>query len=452
MKLDKHLIAAAAGVLVSMVSLGAWAQEKTVIGAEKAGNKENTIPAWVGNEPAAPGWTFGKNRMDYWKHKDEKPLAVIDASNVEKYADKLTPGQINLVRTIKDYTMPIYPSHRTCGYSDFILQNTKANVGKAKIAADGWSLEAASLPGVPFPEPKSGIEAVWNFLVRYQGVAADMASGTTYVSPAPGSDQGLAVGWSQLFYYPWSAKGTFTPSSDGGIQMGVYYGYTKPAALAGQAVVQRFFFNKETESFFYFTGQRRVRRLPSYAYDAPQIGYENQYPADMPFIFVGNPDRFDWKIVGKKEVYVPYNNFKHSDVSATLAEAMKPKFVSADFRRYELHRVWEIEGTVKEGVRHSAPKKTLYLDEDTWAALVGDDYDAQGKLWRSKEAGARPTWEINACTALVQANFYDFNSGRYVSDPVLHGGKDINSMAESTDKRLQPNYFTAETLRANSER
>ncbi len=441
--------------LVAFAGTAGAQSDLTPIGATRAGNKEGTIPAWEGVDQPLPGWSYGKVRGDFWKYKDEKPILVIDASNVDKYADNLTAGQINMLKTFKGYTMPVYPSHRNCGFPDQVVNNTKAEGGKAKIAADGWSLENAILPGVPFPAPKSGIEAIWNHLIHYSGLAADYPAGFTYVSPAPGSDKGIRVGWNQLLVYPWGDKeGAHDTKSNAGLEVGVYYTYNTPAALAGQAIVQRYYFGADTETFYYFPGQRRVRRLPAYAYDAPLIGFENQYPADMSFIFIGNPDRFDWKLVGKKEIYVPYNNFKTANFKANWDDMAKPGFVSADFRRYELHRVYEVIGTVKAGVRHSAPKKTVYLDEDTWNAVVGDDYDAQGKLWKSKETGVRPFWEVNSCNSAVQWNFYDFSSGRYVVDNTVVGtGKDLRVFSDSSqDPRLKPSYFTAETLRANSER
>ncbi len=196
-----------------------------------------------------------------------------------------------------------------------------------------------------------------------------------------------------------------------------------------------------------------MRRLPSYAYDAPLIGFENQYPADMFQIFSGNPDRFDWKIVGKKEVYVPYNNFEAHNFKRKVQDVFGPTFVSPEVRRYELHRVWVIEATVKSGVRHLTPKKTVYLDEDTWLAVLGDDYDAQGKLWKTKEIPVVPIWEIGACQALATQVFYDFSSGRYVVDNTPYNNtKDFRFFAEHSDPRMKDNFFTAEKLRAVSER
>lgn len=454
-KFQSQLNAIAFAAAWALVSLAGHAQTLTPMGAEKAGNKDGSIPEFQGWETPLQGWEHGKPRLQSWKHKAEKPLFVIDASNVDKYVDKLTPGQVQMLKTLNGYTMPVYRTKRTCSYPDFIYANTKANQGgKAKIGSDGWSLEDAVLPGVPFPSPKSGIEAMWNFLTRYSGVGADFPEGWSFISPAPGHTTGIQPGWQQFQYFPWAAKGMNSSKADGNLLMGVYYAFRVPAALAGQAIVQRQFFDKDNESFYYFTGQRRVRRLPSYAYDAPVIGFENQYPVDMSYVFTGNPDRFNWKIVGKKEVYVPYNNFALNDNTAKLEEVLGPHFVAASHRRYELHRVWHIEGTVKDNVRHSAPKKTIYLDEDTWLALAGDDYDVQGKLWRHKEQSILPHWEASACTNQGQGTFYDFTSGRYAADVVLLGTKkDVRILTEvSQDSRLKSNFFTAETLRTNSER
>jgi hypothetical protein len=457
MKPNRVVPTAVMAFSLGMSAQTAFAQsagELTAVGAEKGANKDNSIPAWGGVEKPTGAWAFGKYRGDFWKHKAEKPLFVIDASNVDKHADKLTPGQVHLIKTNKGYSMPIYPSHRTCGLPDAVLANTAKNAaGKARIGANGWSLEDAALPGVPFPQPKSGVEAVWNFLMRYQGVAVEFPALWTAVSPVPGSEKGIATNAAQFFYYPWAAKGTHSPKDDGGIQGAVYYAFNQPAGLAGQAIVQRLFFDKDNEAFYYFPGQRRVRRLPSYSYDAPLIGFENQYPVDQSFVFFGLPDRFDWKIAGKKEIYIPYNNFQTAKFDVPLSDALKPTFVSPDVRRYELHRVWEIVGTVKPGVRHASPKKTLYLDEDSWIAAAGDDYDAQGKLWRTKENNIVPLWEVSACASFMQQNFYDFASGRYVADGVQHGTqKGSRAYGEGEDPRMKLNFYTAETLRANSER
>jgi hypothetical protein len=455
--------AVAALMTLGLLSTSAWpvgpadvarlGQDLTPAGAVKAGNKDGTIPEFSGVSKPLPGWSLGKVRADYWQYKSEKPLFIIDASNVDKYADKLTPGQIQMLKQVKGYTMPVYPSHRECGIPDAVAQNTKEGALKASIASNGWSLQNATLPGVPFPIPETGIQVMWNWLVGYQGAASEYESGYTYVSPRPGSSNPIITRYKQLTYYPWAKTGQHTPQGDSGMQSGVYYLYTEPAALAGQGTIQRYYFSEPSDTYYYFTGQRRVRRLPAYSYDAPLIGYENQYPADISFVFFGNPDRFDWKLVGKKEVYIPYDTLGMQKFDAKLSDVTDPNFVAASVRRYELHRVWEIEGTVKSGMRHSTPKKTLYVDEDSWMIAVGDDYDAQGKIWKAKENYIAPEWDLGSCVP-VSAVYNDLISGRYILDETVIGtGKDIKFFPPgSTDPRLKDSFFTGENLSAISDR
>jgi len=428
-------------------------QDLTSVGAEKAANKDGSIPEFSGMSKPAAGWSYGKLREDFWKYKTEKPLFVIDASNVDKYADRLTPGQIQMIKQVKGYTMPVFPTHRECGVPDSIAANTKATAGKSALGKNGWALENAVLPSVPFAEPQTGIEVMWNWLMRYQGLASEWPDGYTVVSPRPGTTAPITTRWNQLIYFPWVDKPTTGHLDSEALQNGFYYLYSEPAALAGQGTIQRYYYGKDVDTFYYFTGQRRVRRLPMYAYDAPLIGYENQYPADISFVFYGNPDRFDWKLVGKKEVYIPYNGFGMQRFNTKLSEAMEANSINPNMRRYELHRVWEVEGTVKSGVRHSTPKKTLYIDEDSWWVAVGDDFDAQGKIWKAKENYITPQWELGACASSASV-YNDLISGRYVLDESIIGtGKDIRSYpAGSKDPRFKDGFFTAENLSAISDR
>ena len=457
----KFQIRSCLSALALLLGSAAWAagpvdrlgRDLTPAGGEVAGNRDNTIPAWEGEIAPLPGWSQGKVRADYWKYKAEKPLFSIDAGNVDKYAARLAPAQIAKIRGTQGYRMDVYPSHRNCGLPNFVQANTKAGAAQSRIGADGWSLEAAVLPSVPFPFPQSGIEAMWNFLARYQGVAAEWPNGTTYISGTPGSGRDIVVKWLQLNYYPWAARGAHSPKDYGGLANGTFYPIYEPVALAGQALITRYYFGRDPEPFYYFTGQRRVRRLPTYAYDAPIIGSENQYPTDEMLLFYGNPDRFDWKLAGKKEFYTPYNGFPLTNFNAKIADVFGPAFLNPAYRRYELHRLWVLEGTVKAGMRHSAAKKVLYLDEDSWNIAIGEDYDSAGKIWRLNEEPVLPAWEIHACVSGPLTNLNDLISGRYVADMTVIEGTDLKFYTDpSEDRRLKDSFFTPENLRSIMER
>ncbi len=426
----------------------------TPLGAEMAGSKDGRIPAWKNEPQASEGWAWGKLRKDFWKYKNDKSQYTINAANMAQHADLLTPGQMALLKQNPGFQMDVYPTRRSCGVPDFVAENTRKNAGTAKLGADGWSLKSAVVPGTPFPLPASGAQAMMNMKMRYRGIGVEFQNGFTMVSPRRGSEDWIMAGFEQNYYFPAGKKGSNNLSETGNVEYYTYFTYKSPAALAGQALAANVYLdNPSSETFYYFPGQRRVRRLPAYAYDAPLIGYENQYPADISFVFYGNPDRFDWKIVGKKEVYVPYNGFAMQRFTTKLEDAMGPTSVKAGMRRYELHRVWEVEGTVKAGVRHATPKKTLYLDEDTWLVAVGDDYDAQGKIWKAKENYITPQWEIGACASAASV-YNDLISTRYVLDETVIGtGKDLKFHAPgSADPRLKDGYFTGENLGAISDR
>ena len=428
-------------------------KDLTAAGAEPGASKDGAVPAFTGTEAPAAGWAWGKKRLDSWKYKAEKPLYSIDAGNVDKYADKLSPGQVALVKQTKGYRMDVYPSHRSCGIPDFVADNTKKNVEAGKLKANGWALQEAALPGFPFPMPENGAQAMWNAKMRYRGLALDYKNVITAASPRKGSDEWIKAYSEQTNYFPWGGKGTTMFSKTKEIENYVYYGYSAPAALAGQALAITIYTEAPTETFYYFPGQRRVRRMPTYAYDAPQIGFENQYTLDEPYVFNGALDRFDWKLAGKKELLVPYNSFGAYDFGAKFEDVAQRDFIAADHRRYEMHRVWVVEATVKAGMRHMAPKRTFYLDEDSWAPLVADDYDGQGKLWKVREGYQIPVYETGSCDVSAFAQ-YNLLEGRYVFDE--HGvgtGKDVRWITEQGgNPKLTPAFYTSENLRSVSER
>ncbi|CAG4906144.1 DUF1329 domain-containing protein [Paraburkholderia saeva] len=439
-------------VLTGLLGAMAGSALADTTGMDKAASADGKIPAYAGPQASPVDWSYGKVRGDFWKHKGEKPLYSIDASNVDKYADRLTPGQIQLVKQKKGYRMDVYQTHRECGAPDFVQANMEKNATQAKLDAAGESLETAALPGMPFPAPKNGAEAMWDHLARYRGVGMEWQKAITGASPRPGSSEWILAESKQTVFFPWGKKGVTTPQQ-AGILYGIYFAYQTPAALAGQGLVQRDFFDKSSDTFYYFTGQRRVRRMPSYSYDAPQIGFENQYTVDEPWLFNGTLDRFSWKLVGKKEIYVPYNDFGMFNFKAKFDDIYKADGVTPDARRYELHRVYVVEATVKPGVRHVASKKVFYIDEDSGIALAGEDYDAQGKLWKVKEAYLIPVYELHGACDIEPFVQYDLSNGRYVIDQSTIGtNTDIRWYDDVNDPRFKDDFYTSESLRSVSER
>jgi hypothetical protein len=135
-----------------------------------------------------------------------------------------------------------------------------------------------------------------------------------------------------------------------------------------------------TSGWELLTGQGRVRRIPEIQYDVPDSSLDGISTYDEAFAFLGALDEFDWKLVGKKEMFVPYNNNK---VNFMELSDFQPHFVNPELVRWELHRVYVVEATLHSGKRNILPHRRFYVDEDTWTVLVTDEYDAAGNLWRA---------------------------------------------------------------------
>jgi len=429
-------------------------KEYTPLGGEAAANADGSIPAYAGAESPIAGWAWGKNRASFWKHKDEKPLFSITKSNYEKYASNLTAGQIEMFKEVPGYRMDVYPTHRTCSSPDFVQENTKKNVGFAKVGPEGWILTEAMVPGIPFPYPKTGAEVMLNGKMRYHGEGMEFQNLITAVSPRKGGSEWIKAYQDLVWYMPWAKKGSTKLSSLPPIEWYMNFAYTSPPALAGQALDITMRLNAPgSELFYYFPGQRRVRRMPTYAYDSPQIGFENQYTMDEASMFFGTIDRFDWKLIGKKEIYTAYNSFEPWNFEAQWADFAGDDLLKRDKLRYEKHRVWVVEGTVKEGSRHTSPKKTYYVDEDSWAYLDAEDHDGQGKITKVREGYPIPIYELGGACDATAFSQYNIPESRYVFD--VHGfasGRDIKWLMEAKGPKYNPNYYTADSLRAQSER
>ncbi|MDU9393937.1 DUF1329 domain-containing protein [Pseudomonas sp. zfem002] len=426
----------------------------TPLGGEVAAGGNGAIPAWVEPGKQDSGWSYGEVRGQHWKFKDDKPLFSITAANVAQYAKQLSPGQLELFKKIPDYRMDVYPTRRTCGAPDFVVENTRKNVGFATLDSSGVALQEAHVPGIPFPMPTTGAEVMWNMKMRYRGVGFDMSKTVSGLSPRDAGGSWLRTSTDWFMYTPWGQKGSALFSSFDRLELATYFNYNEPAALAGQAGVITTKAGEQATSFYYFPGQRRVRRMPSYSYDAPQIGLDNQYTVDESNIFFGPMDRFDWKLVGKQELLVPYNAFGAYDGSARIEDVAQQSSIAPTSRRYELHRVWVVEANVREGMRHQAPKRVFYIDEDSWNGLMAVDYDKQGQIWKVREGYTIPVYETGTCDMEAQAQ-YNLVDGRYLYDmtSIGVGKKDHRWLTEGTgNPRLKRDFYTSDNLRAISER
>jgi len=353
--------------------------ELTPLGAERAGSKDGTIPAWTGGfETSIPGDKPGGRRGDPFK--DEKPVATITAKNADQYADRLTDGTKALLKKYPDsFRVDLYKTHRTAAAPLWVYDNTFKNATRAKLVGD--AVEGA-YGGIPFPIPKNGAEVMWNHLLRWRGTSwrffMDMYQLTADGKAVLTTD---AVGDQLMPYYAQDGNpAQFAASGDFWLVRVVNSG---PPIRAGEAIVGRENLDyAKSQSWVYLTGQRRVRKLPNPCCDTPTPAAAGVMSFDEIETFTGRLERFDWKLLGKKEMIVPYNGNRLLQPKSD-AEVLSAHHLNPDFVRWEQHRVWVVEATLRAGKRHQAARSRYYCDEDSWICILADRWDANGQLWKT---------------------------------------------------------------------
>ncbi|MFA7281953.1 MAG: DUF1329 domain-containing protein [Sterolibacterium sp.] len=352
--------------------------ELTPMGAEKAGNKDGTIPAWNGGYTKVPaGFKQGDPRPDPFAA--EKPLVSINAKNMDQYADKLTDGVKAMMKKYSTFRIDVYPTHRTAAMPQWAYDNTFKNATRCKTVNAGLSIEGC-YGGIPFPIPKDGFEVMWNHLLSWKGQAFQQPF-KTFVVTSDGKPTVAAESLSEVQFPYWFKDGSLEKfNGDYWHIMQTAYG---PPFKAGEIFLIRDPVDqvgKGRQAWQYLVGQRRTRKAPTIGYDTPDAVSSGINYVDEAFIFLGGLDRFDWKLLGKKELYIPYNS--NRTWLAKIDDLLGPNHVNPDAVRWELHRVWIVEANLAPGKRNAVPKRRFYVDEDTFIAVLNDSWDAQGQLWR----------------------------------------------------------------------
>ena len=440
----------AAFILGCTLAFPAWAElpadqiarlgaDLTPLGGERAGNAEGTIPEWTGGITAPPaGYSVGEHHRD--PYPDDQPLFVITAENLDEHRDRLSVGHQRMLETYPSFSMKIYPTRRSASVPERIYDATRTAAATARLV-DGGNGVGDAVIGIPFPIPSSGLEVIWNHLLRYRGETLSCIIGQAAVTR--GGDY-TVVKQSLEAELRYSLPGMTLEEL--GNTMIYYKNKTlAPARLAGDIVLIHETMNQVREprsAWVYNPGQRRVRRAPNIAYDNPGTTSDGLRTADQLDMFNGAVDRYDWELVGKREMYVPYNSYRLHGGDLSFDDILKPLHVDPELLRYELHRVWVVEATLKEGATHIYKRRTFYVDEDSWQILVADIYDNRDQLWRVSEGHLINYYEKRLMWPTLEVHT-DLQAGRY-----LAFGLDNEYRMCTWDSDLTSRDFTPAALRS----
>ena len=386
----------------------------TPVGAERAGNAAATIPPWKGGitEPPAT-YVPGEQHVD--PYPDDAVLKTITAANMEAYADNLSPGQQALLRAYPDsWRMQIYPTRRSASYPEWVYQAVEDNALTATVLRAGKGGVADANVSSPFPVPTSGVEVVWNHNLRWRGIRIHRSFGQAAVTRRGHYTVTFSL---QEFAFPYAAPpGGGLREKFPNLLLALKGKVIQPGLISGdgslvlEPIDQT---DAPRKSWTYNRNLRRILRAPYIANAYPAGNTDNLRTVDEFDMFNGSPEQYDWQLKGKQELYIPYNAYRIHARDLAYADIVGKQHINPELARYELHRVWVVEGTLKPGMKHIYGRRVFYIDEDSWQIAVADNYDLEGNLWRTSEAHALNYYEVPVLWSTLEV-YYDLDKLRYL--------------------------------------
>ncbi len=426
----------------------------TPFGAQKRGNDQDVasgfgIPEWDGGftEDMIPD----EYRQPGQHHPDPFPedevLFVINNENKDEYADRLGDGVMAMMEAYPDtFEVPVYRSRRTASAPEWVYENTRDNATTATLLPTGVN---NAFGGKPFPilhgtNEEKALQAIWNHILRWRGEY--VVRRASEVAVRRNGSYSLVTSQQEV-YFRYYDRDMDHDSLDNVIFY--YLSFTlAPARLAGGAVLVHETLDQDKQprqAWGYNAGTRRVQRSPDLSFDTPIAASDGLRTADDTDMYNGSPERYNWRLVHDEPVerFIPYNNYRLDNPEVEYDDVLQVGHVNPEHTRWENHRVWVVEGTLKEGERHVYQRRRFYIDEDSWQIAMADQYDRRGELWRVSLAFTKNYYEVPTHWTALDT-FHDLRAGRY---HVQQLSNEEPSNLDFSQAAPGPRYFTPHALR-----
>jgi hypothetical protein len=425
------LLAGGAAASVGPQAAAQLAGKLTPLGAERGGNAEGSIPGWDGGltpqrRPAQ--WQPGGRYVD--PYAEDKPLLVIDKNNLAQYAGRLSPGQQALFARYPDsYRIVVYPSRRSYAAPDAFYAGSYKNATQAYLddSAQTPGAPQKAVAGIPFPIPGNGVEAMWNQRLRWRGPGRQRTYVQTSVSP-DGAVSLVRFGENARFD-PIDAP---PRKRVGPVLAYIATAVFEPAKLAGTVKLLWDSLGPPPRAWQRSPGQTFVGPTSEAGADTPSLGGNGLLHEDQAEGYSGAPDRYEWKLVGKRELYVPYNSYRLHDAGLGYSDLLNPHHLNPDVARYELHRVWVLQGRCRPAQPCAWPRRVLYLDEDSWAVLLAELYTPDDTLTVFQEEHTLMAYDQPALLPALET-VYDLPGGRYLATGMNNQAPEVSWGAGELD-------------------
>jgi len=436
------LTAGSAWAKVPADQVARMGKDLTPMGSERGGSADGMVPAWDGGLSAPPAGVKFDAKTDNPTNPfpGDQPKFTVTGANAAQYDQYLLEGHKVLLKKYGSYKMKVYQSRRTCALPQHAYEAAKRNAAEADLSKDGDGV-MNFVQGLPYPIANNAMELIMDKRFSYRGYKA-----TRQFAAAPVQSNGsfnlISVQDEAIFRY----ANPSVKSSDQLNNIGLLYiaNTVAPARLAGNVVLVHESINSAVEprkAWQYSPGTRRVRRAPDIAYDNPGTNTDAMSTSDAFDGFNGALDRYNWTIKGRSVKFIAYNAY---DLLHTkYADYVKPSHPNQDVNRYEPHRVWTVEATLKAGSRHIYARRVIHLDEDAKVVSNAENYDGRGQLWRFQEVPLVNAYHVPHCGTGALELVYDLLSGRYLALSMRAEEPPVNYFADE----LSEARYTPEAIR-----
>ncbi len=354
----------------------------TLVGAIARGNYAGDLPAIEGSRALSCPENFQKGVFLADPYGEEDVLFRIDHTNMDEYENRLTPGQMARLRLAKHYYMNIYPTHRNYELSKKFLKSTQKSRKSARI--DKNLNLSGYKGGLPFPVPENGIEAIFN--VQKGRHFYDMKGTFTVRTIAPsGRVTPHRLKINMITFENQNRPSRAKVTNPDLLSFAAILNNINPSPNAGTALMIRGHsdYQKGAAYWVYRPSFGQVKgklRKIGHLYDGSTPISKSITYDDILGVFAQELNEWSWKLIGRRELYIPANNYNVWGKDSKIKKPFPPLSLNPENIRYELRRVWAIEQTPIKGAKYPIGKRVTYYDEDSWNRITYDNYDRKGNL------------------------------------------------------------------------
>jgi hypothetical protein len=366
----------------------------------------------------------------------------VDASSIDQVAQFLPEGFVGIFKDQATWFAPpegfsfLVSAYKPAGVTPGTIEATKKWAPLVKTDANGWITNYAEIAGVPFPNPKTGLEVAYNFECNTRGDTYHSRWASPVINPRTKSDRPADQEFTEMFFIhrvDVEPKPAYAAADNpkGYFRTELLHFYL-PAEMMNSRLLQIRYIDdkKDDDAYLYYNQFRRVRRISATercnAIDGTDQLYDDAYQWDS---HVG---KNTYKLIGRKEMLCP----RHTDATKGV-RVMGQGFPSG--LNFERCNLWVVEAVSKEkGYIYS--KRIWYVDPETWLIVWQETFDKNGKYW--KVFG-----ELTDDIKNANGDMRNFFTGIVILDFIrIHAGWSVQATKELSVPTIKPNMFTTNNL------